>query len=145
MNKEKILIAADHAGVSLKDILKKAFADRYDWIDLGADGSQSVDYPDYAEKLANAIADGSAKRGVLICGSGIGISMAANRFDHVRCALCTDVTMARLARLHNHANVLALGERLIGDLAAQDILKAFLDTEPDQNERHVRRVSKLSR
>jgi ribose 5-phosphate isomerase B len=143
MGKENILIAADHGGVNLKDTLKNHF-DEYNWIDLGADGSESVDYPDYAAKLAKALKEGQAERGVLICGSGIGISIAANRFEHVRSALCTDVTMAKLAREHNHANVLSLGERLIGDLTAIEITEAFLNTNADEGERHKRRVHKLS-
>lgn len=143
MEKEKILIAADHGGVSLKATLIDHFAE-YEWIDIGTDGTASVDYPDYAKKLADAMKDGSVQKGIVICGSGIGISIAANRFPHIRCALCTDVTMAQLAREHNHANVLALGERLIGELTAIEITKTFLTTNIDDGERHARRVGKLS-
>jgi ribose 5-phosphate isomerase B len=143
MTKEKIFIACDHGGTVLKDAIKKAFAHNYDWIDLGADGSTSVDYPDYANKLADAMAQDKVSRGVLICGSGIGISIAANRHGHIRCALCTDVTMARLSREHNHANVVALGERLTGAATALDIVETFLNTDIDSGERHARRVAKL--
>lgn len=144
--KRQILIACDHGGVALKRQLKEAFGDaeRYEWIDLGCEAEDgSVDYPDYARKLADAMAEGQAGTGVLICGSGIGISIAANRHAHVRAALCTDVTMAKLSRQHNDANVLALGARLIGDVAAIEILKTFLETE-FEGERHARRVTKMS-
>lgn len=144
MSKEKILIAADHGGAKLKEALKEAFADRCEWIDLGTHEADSVDYPDYADKLAKAMAEDVAARGVLICGSGIGISMAANRHAHIRCAVCTNVEMARLARQHNHANVLSLGERILDFDTARDILKTFLETDVDTSERHVRRVNKLS-
>jgi ribose 5-phosphate isomerase B len=143
MGKMNILIAADHGGVTLKETLKSHF-DQYNWIDLGTQAGESVDYPDYAAKLAKALEEGQADFGVLICGSGIGISIAANRFDHVRCALCTDVTMAQLSREHNHANVLSLGERLTGELTAIEITRAFLETMPDEGDRHKRRVEKLS-
>lgn len=144
MVREKILIAADHGGVALKQGIIDYFSLKYDFIDLGADGAVSVDYPDYARKLADEIKKGTAERGVLVCGSAIGISIAANRFSHIRCAVCCDVTMARLAREHNHANVLALGERLIGDVRAFDIVETFLSTNVDNGERHQRRVEKLS-
>lgn len=144
MVKEKILIAADHGGVSLKQSIIGHFSEKFEFIDLGTDGSVSVDYPDYAMKLADEVKKGTADRGVLVCGSAIGISIAANRFSHIRCAVCCDVTMARLAREHNHANVLALGERLIGDTRAFDIVGVFLSTNVDKGERHQRRVEKLS-
>jgi ribose 5-phosphate isomerase B len=111
-------------------------------LDLGTDGPESVDYPDFADLLAGAIRDGRAERGVLVCGTGIGIAIAANRHAGVRAAVCHDETSARLTREHNDANVLALGARLIGDEVAKDCLITFLSTKFDGG-RHVRRVAKL--
>lgn len=144
MTAETIAIASDHAGFALKQVLKDRLQkDGFAPLDLGTDGPQSVDYPDFAAKLAAALKDGRATRGVLVCGTGIGISIAANRHRHVRAALCHDTSSARLARQHNDANVLALGARLIGEEAALDTLRAFLTTGFDGGERHERRVGKL--
>lgn len=140
--KQKIAIGCDHAGYALKETLKQRFLD-YDWIDLGTYSETSVDYPDYAQNVAKAVISGDADRGVLICGTGIGISIAANRFPQIRAANCTDVTMARLTRLHNDANVLALGARLIGLEVAFDIVETFMKTEYEGG-RHQRRVEKMS-
>ena len=139
---QSIVIACDHGGYDLKEAIKAKFSD-YQWLDLGTDSSESVDYPDYAQKLCDAIKDGQAERGILICGTGIGISIAANRHKHIRAALCTDVTTARLTRLHNDANVLALGARITGVECAFDIVDVFLSTEFEGG-RHDRRVKKLS-
>lgn len=139
--KRRVAIACDHGGVQLKASLKAYFKD-IDWIDLGTDGPESVDYPDYGKALAEAIASGQAETGVLICGSGIGISIAANRNPAVRCALCTDTVMARLSREHNDANVVALGARLIGELMAIEIVTTFLNTDFEGG-RHAGRVAKL--
>jgi ribose 5-phosphate isomerase B len=144
MTQETIAVAADHAGFPLKETLKGDLAARgFNVLDLGTDGPASVDYPDFADRLAHALKRGAAARGVVICGTGIGISIAANRHTHVRAALCQDVTAARLARQHNDANVLALGARLIGEEVARECLKIFLDT-PFEGGRHERRVAKLS-
>lgn len=140
--KRIIAIASDHAGLSLKIAIKDHFKD-IDWLDLGTHTSDSVDYPDYGAALASAIEKGEAVQGVLICGSGIGISIAANRNKAVRCALCTNSTMAKLARLHNDANVMALGERLVGEALAFDIVETFLNTKFESG-RHTARVEKLS-
>jgi ribose 5-phosphate isomerase B len=141
---ESIAIAADHGGVELKAILAGELeALGYDVLDLGTDGTDSVDYPDFAELLTGAIRDGRAHRGVLICGSGIGMSMAANRHREIRAALVHDNLSARLARQHNNANVLVMGGRLIGVEVAKDCLKAFLETEFEGG-RHERRVAKMS-
>lgn len=118
-------------------------ADGRDILDLGPCDEASVDYPHYADLLAAALADGRATRGVLVCGSGIGIEIAANRHAHVRAANCAHATMARLARSHNDANVLCLGARLIGLEVARDCLHAFLET-PFLGGRHTARVAKLS-
>lgn len=142
--KNTILIASDHGGFALKEAIKKKFSN-YDWIDLGASSLESVDYPDYGYKLAQGIEDKTASRGIAICGSGIGISIAVNRHQAVRGALCADVTMARLSRQHNDANVLVLGERTTGQETAFDIVDAFLNTDFEGGERHVRRVAKLSK
>jgi ribose 5-phosphate isomerase B len=137
-------LAADHAGFELKDLLRKALEEEgYAVLDLGTSGPQSVDYPDYADRLAKALAEGKAARGIAVCGTGIGISMALNRHRHVRAALCHDSTSARLAREHNDANVLALGARLIGVEAARDCLKTFLKTE-FAGGRHAPRIAKLA-
>lgn len=139
----KVAIASDHAGYALKEFLKKNFKTApVEWIDLGTNSAESVDYPDFGKRLAEAMADGQAERGVAICGSGIGISIACNRNSKVRAALCTDSTMARLTRQHNDANVLCLGERLTGTEVALDILKTFLET-PFEGGRHQARVDKL--
>ena len=144
MSTETIAIAADHAGLELKRLLAKDLANLgYQVLDLGTDGPSSVDYPDFADAMAEALKQGKAKRGVLICGSGIGICMAANRHRHVRAAPCHDGLSARLARAHNDANVLGLGARRIGVETARDCLKAFLTTEFEGG-RHERRVAKMS-
>ncbi len=140
---EKLAIACDHGGYTLKEAIKKQFADRVEFLDLGTDSCDSVDYPEYGQAVAKAIIDGEVKRGILICGTGIGISIAANRFPQIRAANCTNATMARLTRLHNNANVLALGERLIGLEVAFDIVTTFLETEYEGG-RHDRRVQKMS-
>lgn len=140
-----IAIAADHGGVEVKAMLKLALeADGYAVLDLGTNTTDSVDYPDYADAMADVIKDGSADKGILICGTGIGISIAANRHKHIRAALCSSATDGKLARQHNDANVVAIGARTMGDVLILDIVSAFLTTEFDGGERHARRVEKLS-
>ena len=144
MDKAVIALAADHAGFELKSALKAALeAEGRAVLDLGAHGTQSVDYPDFADALAKALADGRARWGVAVCGTGIGISIALNRHRHVRAALCHDATSARLAREHNDANVLAMGARLIGTEVAKDCVQTFLGTA-FAGGRHERRVAKLA-
>lgn len=139
-----VAIGADHAGVGLKTALAAELAAAgLVVLDVGTHGSESVDYPDFADRVAAAIAHGKAARGVLVCGSGIGISIAANRHKAVRAALCHDATSARLSRQHNDANVLALGARLIGEETAKECLRVFLAT-PFEGGRHARRVAKMS-
>lgn len=142
---EKVIaIASDHAGVELKASLKKALREMgLKTIDLGTKKGNSVDYPDYANAIAKTLAEGKATRGVAICGSGIGISIAANRHKHLRAALCFNGTMATLARKHNDANVLALGARIVGEEIAKDCLVQFINTEFEGG-RHTRRVKKMS-
>jgi ribose 5-phosphate isomerase B len=138
-----IALASDHAGYDLKTELAGALdAAGHAVLDLGTDGPGRVDYPDYGHALAAAISEGRADRGVAVCGTGIGISIALNRHPGVRAALCHDETSARLAREHNDANVLALGARLIGIEVAKACLKVFLDTGFAEG-RHVGRVAKL--
>ncbi len=138
-----IALASDHAGYDLKMVLAGALeAAGFTILDLGTDGPGSVDYPDYGDALAAAISAGRVERGVAVCGTGIGISIALNRHPGVRAALCHDETSARLAREHNDANVLALGARLIGSEVAKDCLKVFLDTAFAEG-RHAGRVAKL--
>ena len=115
----------------------------HDVLDLGTDGPASVDYPDYADSLARTILEGRAERGVLVCGTGIGISIAANRHRGIRAATCHDETTARLTREHNDANVLALGARIVGEEVAKDCLRAFFRTE-FAGGRHQPRVDKLA-
>lgn len=139
----KLAIASDHAGFPLKEYLKKNFAaQQIEWIDLGTYSEDSVDYPDFGKKIADAVANGDARMGVAICGSGIGISIACNRNSKVRAGLCTDSTMARLTRMHNDANILCLGQRITGTEVAMDILKVFLETKFEGG-RHEGRVAKL--
>lgn len=141
---EKIAIACDHGGIGLKSTLAEELkALGYEVLDLGCHSTASVDYPDYAYKLAQTITDGEVKRGIVVCGSGIGISIAVNRFPAVRCALVHDALGARMCREHNDANVIAFGDRMIGIETAKDALKVFLNTEFEGG-RHQRRVEKLS-
>jgi ribose 5-phosphate isomerase B len=143
MPAETIAIAADHAGFDLKSMLvEELHKAGLSVLDLGTHSIDSVDYPDFADAVAKAIKAGQAARGVLVCGTGIGISIAANRHKGVRAALCRDSTDARLAREHNDANVLVLGGRTTGIEVARDCLKSFLSTA-FAGGRHARRVEKM--
>jgi ribose 5-phosphate isomerase B len=140
----RIALAADHAGYLLKDELVAWLRETgHDVIDLGTNGPESVDYPQFGARLAEAVAKGEADRGVVVCGSGIGISIAVNRSPACRCARVDDPLSAALAREHNDANVLAMGARLIGGDMAKACVKAFLGTE-FAGGRHQRRVDQLS-
>jgi ribose 5-phosphate isomerase B len=140
----RIALAADHAGYVLKDELVRWLGDQgHDVADLGTNGPESVDYPEYGARLARAIASGEAQRGIAVCGSGIGISIAVNREPKCRCARVDDPVSAALAREHNDANVLAMGGRLIGADMAKACILAFLDTD-FAGGRHQRRVDQLS-
>ncbi|WPZ33280.1 ribose 5-phosphate isomerase B [Thalassobaculum sp. OXR-137] len=144
MTSAAIAVASDHAGFPLKSDLAEFLRDKgFEVVDLGTDGSESVDYPDFAFEMARALKDGRVARGVLVCGTGLGISIAANRYPWVRAALCHDVTTARLCREHNDANVIALGGRLIGVELARDCVETFLATEFG-GDRHARRVGKMT-
>lgn len=139
-----IAIGADHGGYALKNRLAAALSQTVAQVlDFGTDGPESVDYPDFARKVCAAVSEHRASLGVLICGTGIGMSIAANRHPDIRCGLAHDVTTARLTRAHNNANVLSLGARIVGEEVALDILQAFLTT-PYDGGRHDRRLAKLN-
>ncbi len=141
----KIAIASDHAGFDLKSLIIKELKKEYQVDDLGCDDSQtSVDYPDFASKVAKKIANKNADFGILVCGSGIGISIAANRFSEVRAALCHNQKTAKLSRQHNDANVLCLGARIVKEASALKMVKTFLKTKFEGG-RHIKRVEKLSK
>ena len=140
----KIVIGSDHGAVALKDEVKMVLRE-FDGIeikDVGTFGSDAVDYPDIAQKVCAEVVSGEAERGILLCGTGIGMSMAANKINGIRCALCNDVYSARMSREHNNANVLALGGRVIGIGPAGDIVRAWVSTE-FAGGRHLRRVNKV--
>lgn len=143
-NPSIIALACDHAARDLRDAIARRLGERgLKALDLGTQGTESVDYPDFAAALIAAIETGEAGRGVLLCGTGLGMSMAVNRSRAVRGALCHDVSTARMARAHNDANVLVIGARVTGELTAMDMLDAFLDTAFEGG-RHQRRVDKMS-
>lgn len=138
-------IAADHAGFRLKAQLKAHLESRgIEVRDFGVDGTESVDYPDYAHPVAAAVASGEVAFGLLCCGTGVGMSMAANKYPSVRAVVCSDVFSAAMARAHNDANVLCLGERVVGIGLAVQILDRFVDGEFEGG-RHQRRVGKIAR
>ena len=141
----KVAIACDHAALELKNAVKKHLTDRgFEVVDFGINEPGSVDYPDYALPVAEAVASGKADKGILICGTGIGMSICANKVKGIRCALCSDTFSARATREHNDANVLAFGERVVGGVLALDIVDAFLDTSFSNAERHVKRIDKIT-
>lgn len=140
----KIAIGSDHGGFNLKEVIKKSFEDEVEFIDYGTDSNESVDYPDFGQAVAEAVASGDVDRGIVICGTGIGISIAANKVKGIRCALCNGLFSAKMSRNHNDANVLALGARVIGDGLAIEIVKVFLQEEFEGG-RHSKRVEKINR
>jgi ribose 5-phosphate isomerase B len=139
-----IALAADHGGVDYKNrIATMLRSDGYEIIDFGVHSTESADYPDYARQAAEAVSRGEADKAIIVCGSGIGVSIVANKSHGVRAANCTSPEMARLAREHNHANVLTIGERLVDWETAREIVETFLQTPPSTDERHLRRVGKI--
>ena len=139
----KIAIGTDHGGFELKKTLLETLRGLgYPVTDFGCHSTESVDYPDFAEKVARGVSEGLFDRGILICGTGIGMSIAANKFPNVRCALCHNLYTARLSREHNDANILAMGERVIGAGIAREMVKIFLETAFEGG-RHMRRVDKI--
>lgn len=141
----KIVIGCDHAGYNIKGIVKKHIEENgYEVIDVGTDSTASCHYPVYASALCEKILGGEAELGILICGTGIGMSMAANKHKGIRAACCSDVFSARLTREHNDANVLCFGERVVGPGLALDLVDAFLGAEYLNNGNHVTRVAMLA-
>jgi len=139
----RVYLGSDHAGFEMKEALKVYFDARdIEVTDVGAPSEDSVDYPEYAHRVAQAVANGDADRGVLVCGSGIGMAMAANKVEGVRAAMITDPELARMMRLHNDANVITLGGRYIPQELAEEILDVFFDTEFEGG-RHQRRVDMI--
>ncbi|NLI91094.1 MAG: ribose 5-phosphate isomerase B [Peptococcaceae bacterium] len=140
----KIALGADHGGFELKNKIKEHLLYRgYEILDCGTDSDQSVDYPEYGFKVGKAVIEKQVDMGIVICGTGIGISIAANKVKGIRAALCTDSYMAKMAREHNNANILALGARVVGPGLAMDIVDAFL-TASFSGWRHTRRVDQIS-
>ena len=139
----KIFLSSDHAGFELKEKVKIFLINNnFEYQDLGCSSLEPVDYPDFAKLLSKKIKDKNNSKGILFCGTGIGISMSANRFPHIRAALCTSVEMASKSRKHNDANVLALGGRILEDKLAFEIVKEFLETDFEAG-RHSLRVDKI--
>ncbi len=141
-----IAVGCDHAAVNLKNTIIAHIKERgYEVKDFGCFDSTSVDYPDYASQVALSVVKGECDKGILICGTGIGMSIAANKFKGIRCAHCADTFSARATRQHNDANVLALGERVTGTGLALDIVDVFLDTPFSGELRHIRRLEKIAK
>lgn len=140
-----IAIASDHGGLDLKTAVIRHLEDKgYEVSDFGTRDKASCDYPDFAGPAARAVASGEADKGIVICTTGIGVSITANKISGIRCALCHDVTTARLTRLHNDANVLAIGAGVIGENVAMDVVDTFLSTAFSGEERHARRIAKIA-
>ncbi len=140
-----IAIGCDHAGIELKkEILSLLNELRIDYIDFGTDTSASVDYPDFGEKVSDAISSGKIEKGILICGTGIGMSIVANKFPGVRASLCNDLFTAKMSRLHNDANILVMGGRIIGKDLAKEIVRTWVST-PFEGDRHCRRLEKIQK
>ena len=136
-----IAIGCDHGGYDLKlEIIKYLEEQKLEFRDYGCNSTESVDYPEYAGKVADAVAEGVCDKGILICGTGIGISIAANKIKGIRAALCHDCFSAQATREHNDANILAMGARVIGSGLAVKIVETFLGTEFSNDERHIRRI-----
>lgn len=141
---DKVIAGSDHAGLALRgEAVRVAKAQGFEVEDLGPFSGESVDYPDYAQRVAEAVASGRARLGLLVCGTGIGMSIAANKVRGIRAAVCTTELEARMARAHNDANVLCIGERVVGAGLGAAIVAAFL-REPFEGGRHARRVEKIA-
>ncbi len=141
----KIVLASDHAGPALKkEIMQLVTELGHECVDIGTHTSESCNYGVYGYRAAKAVASGEYDRGIVICGTGIGISLSANKVKGIRCALCSEPTSARLTREHNDANMLALGARMVGFEVALDIVRAFINTEFSAAERHIKRISLIT-
>lgn len=142
----KIALACDHGAYDYKEILKRELPlQGYEVVDFGCDGSASCDYSDYASAAAKAVASGECDKGIVMCGTGIGACISANKIKGIRCALCSEPFSARLTREHNDSNVLAMGQRVIGEEIMRDIVKVWLTTPFSQGERHIRRIEKVAK
>ena len=140
-----IALASDHGGFELKESVKKHLQERgIEFKDFGTYDLNSCDYPDFGAQAAKAVAEGQCDKGIVICTTGIGISIVANKIKGVRCALCSEVSTARLTREHNDANVLAMGGGFVGPVLANEIVDTFLDTPFSELEKHSRRIAKIS-
>ncbi len=141
----KIAIGSDHAGFGLKEDIVRILKDlTVDTIDCGTNTLESVDYPDFGARVSELVSSGKVKRGILICGTGIGMSMVANKYPNVRASLCNDLFSAKMSRMHNDANILVLGGRVIGKDLAAEIVKVWLNT-PFEGERHLKRLQKIKK
>ncbi|MEJ8553978.1 ribose 5-phosphate isomerase B [Tepidibacter sp. Z1-5] len=140
---KKIGIASDHGGYNLKEEIKNHLKGEYEIVDFGTDSLDSVDYPDYGVKVAEAVISGEVEEGILCCGTGIGISLAANKVPGIRCAVVSDTFSARMSKAHNDANMISLGERVVGKGLALEIIDTWLGTE-FEGDRHQRRVGKIT-
>lgn len=139
-----IALGSDHGGFELKQEIKKHLEQQgIAYKDFGCDSTEAVDYPVYGKKVANAVSGGECEKGILICGTGIGISITANKVKGIRCALCSDCFSAEATRLHNDANILAMGGRVVGAGLALKIVDTFLNTPFSGDERHIRRISQI--
>ncbi len=141
----QIIIGCDHAAYRLKETLKSDLLERgFDVIDAGTHDETSMDYPETGKAVAEKVSSGEVERGILLCGTGLGMSMVANKFPHVRAALCNDLFSAAMSRRHNNANILVMGGRVIGDILALEIMKTWLDT-PFEGGRHQRRLDQFDK
>ena len=141
----KIAIGNDHAAPSMKfELIRHLEAQGHEVVNFGTDDDASCDYPDFAEKVAKAVLSGECEKGIVICGTGVGISIAANKIDGIRCCVCSEPCTARLSRQHNNANIVAFGARIVGQEMAEMIADTFLNTEFEGGERHCRRVAKIA-
>lgn len=139
----KVAIGSDHAGIDLKkDLVSLLNEMKIECIDFGTDSPQSVDYPDFGEKVSKAVSAGNVEKGILICGTGIGMSIVANKIPNIRAALCNDLFTAKMSRLHNDANVLVIGGRIVGRDLAKEIVRTWFSTEFEGG-RHANRLNKI--
>ncbi len=144
-NRTPIVVGSDHGAFCLKDTIKSYLLNQgIEVEDIGTNSEASVDYPDFAAKLASLVSTGQYHRGVLLCGTGLGMSMAANKFPNIRAALCNDLFSAIMCKRHNNANILVMGGRVVGDILALEIVKAWMET-PFEGGRHQVRIDKLDR
>lgn len=142
---KKIVIGADHRGFPLKEKLKSSLSEKYEIIDVGTNSTESVDYPDIAQSVAKQIQNGSAEKGILLCGSGVGASVAANKFKGIRAAICHDVFSAHQGVEDDDMNVLCLGGGIVGESLAAEIIESFLNAKFKPEERYIRRLEKVKK